>query len=128
MKIVAIVWQIQVLLFGNFWNFFSSTFDPCSVEFEDAEPMDMKGWLHYFSNRRSNKDCCCCLVAKSCSTFLQAYGLYSLGSSVSGIFQARILEWIAISFSRGSSSPRNWTYISCIGRWVLYHWATRKVQ
>ena len=43
MKIVAIVWQIQVLLFGNFWNFFSSTFDLCSVEFEDAEPMDMKG-------------------------------------------------------------------------------------
>ena len=41
------------------------------------------------------------------------------GSSVHGISQARILEWIAISFSRGSSWPRDWTHISCIGRWIL---------
>ena len=33
-----------------------------------------------------------------------------------GILQARILEWVAISFSRGSSQPRNWTRISCTGR------------
>ena len=40
---------------------------------------------------------------------------YSLsGSSFHGIFQARILEWIAISFSRGSSWPRDWTGVSCI--------------
>ena len=44
-------------------------------------------------------------------------------SSVYGIFQARILEWIAIS-SRGSSWPRDQICISCIGRHVLYHWAT----
>ena len=46
------------------------------------------------------------------------------GSSVHGIFQARILECVAISFSRGSSRPRDWThvpYISCIGRRLLYH-------
>ena len=36
------------------------------------------------------------------------------GSSVHKIFQARILKWVAISFSRGSSSPRDWTCISCI--------------
>ena len=36
------------------------------------------------------------------------------GSSVLWIFQARILEWIAISFSRGSSQPRDWTHVSCI--------------
>ena len=50
---------------------------------------------------------------------------YSLsGSSISGIFQARILEWVAISFSRGSPQPRDRThmsYVSCTGRWVLYH-------
>ena len=43
-------------------------------------------------------------------------------STIHGIFQARILEWVAISFSRGSSQPRDWThisYVSCIGRWVL---------
>ena len=46
------------------------------------------------------------------------------GSSVYGILQARILEWVAISFSRESSLPRDRTcisYVSCIGRWVLYH-------
>ena len=41
------------------------------------------------------------------------------GSSVHGILQARILEWVAISFSRGSSQPRDGTLISCIGRWIL---------
>ena len=49
------------------------------------------------------------------------------GSSVHGIFQARILEWVAISYSRGSSQPRDWTHISCIsciGRWILYRCAT----
>ena len=45
-----------------------------------------------------------------------------LGSS---ILQARILEWIAIFFSRGSSWSRDQAYISCIGRWVHYHWVIR---
>ena len=46
------------------------------------------------------------------------------GSSVHGILQARILEWVAISSSRGSSWPRDRTCISCIGRWSLYPWTT----
>ena len=44
-----------------------------------------------------------------------------LGSPAHGISQARKLEWVAISSSRGSSWPRDWTCISCIGRWILYH-------
>ena len=48
------------------------------------------------------------------------------GSSVHDILYARILEWVAISFSRGSSRPRDRTHVSCIGRWVLYCWVTRK--
>ena len=48
------------------------------------------------------------------------------GSSAHEIFQARILEWVAISFSRGSSRPRDWTHVSCIGRQVLHHWAIRE--
>ena len=40
---------------------------------------------------------------------------------LSMIFQARILEWVAISYSRGSSQPRDRTHISCIGRQILYH-------
>ena len=47
------------------------------------------------------------------------------GSSVHEIFQARIkLEWVAVSFSKGSSRPRDWTCVSrvsCIGRQILYH-------
>jgi len=67
----------------------------------------------------------CCLVAKSCLALLRPHGLYSPpGSSVHGISQARILKWVTISFSGGSSQPRDWTHISCIGRWILYHWAT----
>ena len=46
------------------------------------------------------------------------------GSSVHEILQARILEWVAISSSRGSSWPRDPTWVSCISRWILYHWAT----
>ena len=47
------------------------------------------------------------------------------GSSVHGILQARTLEWVAIPFSRRSSWSKDQTrisYISCIDRWVLYHW------
>ena len=47
------------------------------------------------------------------------------GSSVHWILQARILEWIAMPSSRGSSQPRDRTfisYVSCLGRWVLYHY------
>ena len=47
-------------------------------------------------------------------------------SFVHGISQARILEWVAIS-SRGSSLPKDQTHVSYIGRWILYHWATREV-
>ena len=46
------------------------------------------------------------------------------GSSVHGISQARILEWVALPSSRGSSQPGRGTEVSCIGRQILYHWAT----
>ena len=49
------------------------------------------------------------------------------GCSVHGILQARILEWVAISFSRGSSSPRNRTQVSCTAGRVFTNWATREV-
>ena len=45
-------------------------------------------------------------------------------SFVHGIFQARILEWVAISFSQASSWPRDRICVFCIGRWILYCWAT----
>ena len=52
---------------------------------------------------------------------------YSLpGSSVHGIFQARVLEWVAISFSRGSSRPRDQTQVSRIAGRHFTLWATRE--
>ena len=50
------------------------------------------------------------------------------GSSVHGIFQARILEWVAISFSRESSQPRDQTWVFCIVGGFFTHWATRKAH
>ena len=50
------------------------------------------------------------------------------GSSVHGILQARILEWIAIPFSRGSSQPRDWTQVSCITGRFFTVWATGKTK
>ena len=55
---------------------------------------------------------CCCLVPKSCLPLLQPHSLS--GSSVHGISQARILEWVTISSSRGSSWSRDQTHISCL--------------
>ena len=54
------------------------------------------------------------LVSQSCPTLCHPVDCSLLGSSVHGIFQARILEWIAISLSRGSSQPRDQTPVSCI--------------
>ena len=63
-------------------------------------------------------------VTQSCLTLCDPMDCSLPGSSVHGIFQARILEWVAISFSRGSFQPRDRNcvaYISCIGRWILYY-------
>ena len=49
------------------------------------------------------------------------------GSSIHGIFQARVLEWIAIAFSRGSSWPRNRTWVSHIAGRCFTVWATREM-
>ena len=50
------------------------------------------------------------------------------GSSVHGIFQARILEWVSISFSRGSSQPRDWTQVSRIVGRCFTVWESRSIQ
>ena len=54
------------------------------------------------------------LLTQSYPTLCDPMDCSPPGSSVQGILQARILEWVAISFSRGSSQPRDWTQVSCI--------------
>ena len=53
-------------------------------------------------------------VTQSCPTLYDPMDCSLPGSSVYGIFQARVLEWVAISFSRGFSQPRDRTQVSCI--------------
>ena len=67
------------------------------------------------------------LVTQSCPTLCNPMGSSSPGSSVHGILQARILEWSAISFSRGSFWPRDWTWVSCIAGRFFTNWATREI-
>ena len=69
---------------------------------------------------------CCCLVAKSCLTLCDPMDYSSPGPSVHGIFQARILEWVAFPFSRASSQPRDWTQVSCITSRFFTIWASRE--
>ena len=64
------------------------------------------------------------LVVKSCLTLCDPVDCIPPGSSVHRIIQARILEWVAISSSKGSFQPRDGTCVSCIGRQILFHWTT----
>ena len=68
-------------------------------------------------------------VTQSCPTLCDPVDYSPPGSSVHGILQAGILVWVAISFSRGSSWPRDQTHVSCVSRidrQTLYYWATRE--
>ena len=65
----------------------------------------------------------------SCSVMSDSWHLVDdspSGSSVRGIFQARILEWFAISFSRGSFQLRKWTCVSCPAGSFFTDWASRE--
>ena len=66
------------------------------------------------------------LVAQLCPTFCDPMDYSLPGSSVRGILQARILEWVAIPYSRGSSRPRDQTWVSGIAGKIFTVWATRE--
>ena len=71
--------------------------------------------------------CMCVCVLNHVQLFCESMDYNPPGSSVHGISQANILEWVIISSPRGSSPPRDRTHvscISCIGRQILYNWAT----
>ena len=70
--------------------------------------------------------CVCVWITQSCLTLCDPTNCSPPGFSVHGILQARILEWIAIPFSRGSSQPRDWTLVSCIAGKFFTTWATGK--
>ena len=87
---------------------------PLSLEFP------LHSWACYFGTMLL----WCAKLLKSCLTLCDPINSSPPGSSVIGILQTRILEWVAMPSSRGSSQPRDRiciTYVSCIGRRVLYH-------
>ena len=67
---------------------------------------------------------CVCARAQSCPTLCDPMDYSPSGSSVHGILQARILEWVAISFSRGSSPLRDQTHVSCLAGGFFDHCIT----
>ena len=82
------------LLFGSSWLGFPST---CSI-----------------TGYHTTSELPVCSVAQSCPILCNPMHCSPPGSSVRGISQARVLEWVAISFSRGSSCPRDRTHVSCV--------------
>ena len=66
-----------------------------------------------FINLPVYKHICVVLVAQSCPTLCHPLDCSPPGSSIYGMFQARILEWVAISYHSGSSQPRDRTHVSC---------------
>ena len=70
--------------------------------------------------------CVCVLVTQSCPALCDPMDCSPPGSSVHKIFQARILEWVTISFSKGSSQPRDRTRVSCTAGRFFTNWATRE--
>ena len=68
------------------------------------------------------------LVAQSCLTLCDSMDYSLPGSSVHGILQARVLEWVAIPFSKRSSQPRDWTQVFCIACRFFPIWATREAH
>ena len=70
--------------------------------------------------------CVCMLVAQLYPTLCNRMDYSTPGSSIHGILQARILERVAISFSRGSSQTRDWTWVSCISGRLFTIWVTRE--
>ena len=90
-----------------------------------SQPQKSSGWMplsltsRIWPNKVKSSQ-----VAQSCPILCDPMDYSLPGSSVHGIFQARVLEWVAISFSRGSSRPRDRTWVSSIADRYFTIWTT----
>ena len=114
----------MILLFPSFRccisedNYCSVSFHPFMRMFPSPRlcltiPILQENTMKYFVENRMHV----------CSVMSDSLDYSPPGSSVHGIFQTRILKWVAISSSKGSSWPKDWTQmscVSCIGRQILY--------
>ena len=90
---------------------------PAPLSLASSRPALVSSWL---------LRCCFCCIShlQSCLTLCDPMDYSPPGFSVHGILQARRQKWVVMSFSRGSSQPRNQgcvSYVSFIGRQILYH-------
>ena len=89
--------------------------------------------MNAWCNRSLNNEPCVvsfhgyvlCLITQSCLTLCDAMTVTCQALLSTGILQARILEWVAIPSSRGSSQTRDWTQVSCVAGRFFTIWATR---
>ena len=127
----VLAWRIKTEKPGGLW-FRESDVAEATEHTHMNIGVHVSFWVTIFSGYMPRSEtaglyvCYCCLVTKLCPTLCDPVSYSPSCSSVHGISQAKILEWVSISSSRGSSWSRDWTHVSCIGRWVLYHWATRE--
>ena len=112
-------------LMNRIWGYPEHEFAPLSV----ASTFQLLQY-HCHKARQKSALCCAvlCLVTQSCLTLCNPMDSSPPGSSVHGILQGRILEWVAISFYRGSSKPRDWTCVSCLASRFFIIWATRDAE
>ena len=102
---------------------------PMSRERKESLPLSQTIWVLVWVQSRyhfKKKNGMSLLVAQLCPTHCDPMDGSLPGSAVHGISQARILEWVTISFSTGSSWPRDWTWVSCIASRLFTVWATRE--
>ena len=84
----------------------------------------LPGWVLRWPHLTRNTLHTCALVAQSCPTFCDPIDCSPPGSSIHGILQARMQEWVATPFSRRSSWPRDWTQVSHTASGFFNDWAT----
>ena len=92
---------------------------------------DSKGYIWFYLQNGRNKTLLLLLLSRFSRVRLCATpqtAAHQAPLSLPGILQARTLEWVAISFSRGSFQPRDWTWVSCIEAKFLTIWATKVMQ
>ena len=121
---------MYVCIHSEMWHQFSHLVMSNSLWPHGLRPRGLS--THYFiltdGHRKHRPEKVKVLVTQLCPTLCDSMDRSLPGSSVHGILQPRILEWIAISFSRGSSPPREWPWVSCIAGWFFTVWATREAQ
>ena len=130
------LWTLGLKTETIYWIYHSR---PLGVDTLSPEPVPVRGWEEFIlvwvssfeiypTHPRKSIQLSCPIetvkwsevkVAQLCPTLC-----YPMDYIVHGILQARILEWVAYPFSRGSSQPRDWTWVSCIAGRFFTSWAT----